>query len=123
MEPLFDPTWLFKVDARSENVPVVVQHHPDISDELRAAIQASTALPVHFLTTVAGNAMLPLQTKWFEEQMAHGMQQLVASVRSMDLSEYAAPEEKRTINKALRKKREANKASQNARGRKWWEHR
>lgn len=58
--------------------------------------------------------------RWFNEVKRVSLK---ATLDSMDLSEYAAPDEKRTINKALRKKRDANKASQNAKGRKWWEHR
>lgn len=64
--------------------------------------------------------MAEAREKWFTETCQANM---AALVNSLDLSEYAAPDEKRTINKALRKKRDAQKASQNARGRKWWEHR
>lgn len=58
--------------------------------------------------------------KWFDDVCKFNMRSLV---EDRDLSEYAAPESKSVINKALRKKRDAQKASQNAKGRKWWEHR
>lgn len=87
-------------------LPMVPFYYPSESDATRFI---SPETPHFGGTAIVGSAISNMKFTTF--------------VDSIDLSEYAAPDSKSVVNKALRKKRDAQKASNNARGRKWWEHR
>jgi hypothetical protein len=116
MKPLFDPKWLPEI--KEHQIPVTVVGpgtHQSLLEDIRRLNQD---FPIVDVTVIPSTGRFtPLLSAKPQ------MRDIVTILDDMDFSELAAPEPKSVINKALRKKREANKSSQNAKGRKWWEHR
>lgn len=130
---IFDPKWLpalkeYDIPVQVEHGVFVVgaDHQRDLLNDIRRLQQDPLPMvpyyypsdPTRFIspetplgggTAIVGSAIANMKFTTF--------------VDSIDLADYAAPDSKSVVNKALRKKRDAQKASQNARGRKWWEHR
>lgn len=134
MKFLFDPKWLPAL--KEVEVPVMVVGAPEFDrallDDIRRMhrdlpileaplVPFFTPTPLRFSDPLIGYDPANNGTA----VIANGFQSLkfVTPASSIDLSECGVPESKSAINKALRKKRDAQKASQNAKGRKWWEHR
>jgi hypothetical protein len=137
MKPVFDPKWLPKLEEVDVPVHLVVLGEM-AREDIRELHRLCRDLPIVEAPLVPfPTPIVTDPTRYVSPMIGYdpgsngtavaivsGMQSLkFIPLSSIDLSEYAAPETKSAINKALRKKRDAQKASQNAKGRKWWEHR
>jgi hypothetical protein len=119
VKPVFDPKWL--PELKEVQVPAIVvgaDHHHSLLDDIRRMNRDHPIMEPLLIeppTSIFTGATSTFGTP-------NGMT-ITAILKDMDFSEFAAPDSKSVVNKTLRKKRDANKASQNAKGRKWWEHR
>lgn len=133
MKMLFDPKWL--PELKEVDIPAHLVVLGDVATEdirrlHREIRQMEPPMAIFHIDPVAFTFRDPMiafdpANNGTAVAIVNGTQSLkfVPLLSSLDLSEYAAPDTKSAINKALRKKRDAQKASQNAKGRKWWEHR
>lgn len=94
-------------------------HVDELRQRLRESMQpALTASTAEAALSVAGAIQLIGRTTY------HSFQCAFSNALALPETETLPDEQDPKIaNKVARKKREAAKASQNARGRKWWEHR